>query len=452
MPRLLIAIFSIASIYVIYKIFVHLLNRKLAIILTILTAFNFNFLFQSTVVEPEHPFILLSMLVILYVLKNKDSMNLKKTLFLSALTLLACLFRTIGITLIPAVAIAIIKFDKKKIFELKKYKYAFVYAVLATLTFALLSVYYVEKFKSPTLPYTADKVLFMIDTEALTQLNGNPVALLLKPILNTLGYIYILPSLMFNAALTTAVSDIAHYSILPNLVDGKTLISTLASFPIYLYLYVLIGIFISIIIMTGFVYSILKKRSIIDWYFLFYALILLLYNYRMIRFLIPLVPVLFFYIYRAIQLIQTRINISRIVFSLAILLIVLNVFQSILYAISIHQNTDYDPNMKDVLEMGRWASMNLPRGTKIMDRWGRFGFDILYDIKEVTYPYNYNTTEVYNKVKQNGVEYVIEDSLEDMKGTYGWNRQAGPEPFIKDYKNKLFKLHTIGNCNLYRIT
>jgi len=445
-PRVIIALFSTGAIYLAYRLYCKHAPKH-AMLLTLFTAANFTIIFQSTVVEPEIPYLFFSMAAIYYADKAKRGMPIAVLAFL---TVMSYLFRAPGIALIPALALTITDFKFWPI-KARRIMPAVIFLALTVLPF-IAGILLVMNSEA-VLPNGMENYLLLIDMEFFSNQSGSLLALLIKPAINALGYIYLLPALFANSLLTVELSDAVHYNVLPTLDGSSDSLGLPGSTVVKLAMYIGLGAILCAAVLAGWAYSFFRRRTALEWYFLFYGGILLLYHYRILRFIVPLLPLMILYAYRAVMLLAERFEdlpIKKAALALACILVITNIGQIAWHAVAIRTDSDYDPNMKDAIDMGMWASQNIP-GSRIMTRWGRFGYD-LEGLRELPYPHNLQPEEVYRKARENDVRYVLQDSLPDMEGAYMWNEQAGPEPFIDAYKDRLIPIHAIGNTTLYEIT
>jgi hypothetical protein len=218
---------------------------------------------------------------------------------------------------------------------------------------------------------------------------------------------------------------------------------------------------ISIILLLGFLARAIPNPTIIEFYTFFYVWIYLLWPSKQgERFLVPIIPFIFYYFLNFAQLIIylisrgfkkflsasaerkiSIINLSAIA-TVAFGLFYLNLSPAIDIIAGEHRTPYYQGQTADYINSILWVKENTPKDSIIVtDRapWAH----LLSGRKAYTFPWVPNTQKVIDSIYRNKTTHII---------AVPWGRsQAYLMPTIAAYPDKFTEVHRIGSSIIYRV-
>ena len=454
-PRLFVAILSILSLILMYFIFEKRLSKKKRLLLISLTALNFHYFTYSGFVETEIPYIFFTFICIylfdLYLKKEKISI----IFFIGIFTVFTYLTRFIGMSLFIAILLHLIlnKTKKKLDFEIIKsnLKNTVFYGIISSIILIIWSIRnkilgiggIASNYLSPWMIFTPDW-----NTEKTYEISIIPI--ILKIIINIVGYLYFLPNLIFNGILSLKLNNFAH-TVLESNNKLNFIINQDLNFLIYLGFYFFISFILISIIFFGYFNQIKKKITIIETYLFFNVAILMLYSDRVPRFLVALIPLIIYYLIKGMdKLIKNKIISKKIVSIFYIFLIIFSILSVFKITYEYKTNTEYDPNMKDFFDMALWANENIDSNSIILTN-GKIGLAFFTNLIELPIRTIENSSELFKYIDDNNVNYIIVDSLENMEWVHNWKYRTKKNiiPTINKHPENFKEVHKIENTILY---
>jgi len=326
-------IISIGVLLIIFPFFNEISNRSVAAYVLVLTCLSYYFFSFSCLILTEMPYMFFSLTAMLYIQKaDKRKFFYNKYLIIAAFFILAAYFtRVIGLTLILAL-IAYIFFDKNP--NKKRGKY---FANKLLLSFFLIMPVLLWEIRNINLmegqgeTYYQEIVRY---SQYVKQLSGGEyIVKVLKPIYANIFY------------------------VIPGVLTGIKFSSR--SFFAFL---------LSVVVLTGFTRSFIKKRTFIVYYMAFYLLACFLSPWTKIRYMVSIIPVIFYFFIIGVQVIisasQKYLNIKTSLANYAvafIIFIVMLINAKGLHAVGTGRTYLYGyeyGDVSDFLSMAKWVKEN----------------------------------------------------------------------------------------------
>lgn len=274
----IIAIFALYTTFIFFKRFS---KERIAETAFLLTGVSYFFwAFSCNYIVSETPYLLFSLLTLIMAQKSLKEHNnvIRNSVLLSLLILASYFIRMVGIALLAAVCIFACKSLIKKHKDASACANADRLKRLCTILLICgiaISAWYVREKLLPTVETSVSygEEFVMRTTEA-----GQP-----------------LPSFVFSIIKRNLVNNITHIA---------SLVTSIPQFPQNLRFW---GYFISLLFALGFLHSLIKNSTVVEWYLAFYIGIHLLWPYDYVRFWYPAIPFVFFYLLKALSLIKENI-------------------------------------------------------------------------------------------------------------------------------------------------
>jgi hypothetical protein len=365
------AIFAMFLCYIFFKEYSDEMVPSLIILL--LTGICPFFLEYTTFVLSEIPYLVFSLLGLMFINRYyKDEVWLNGHLFIAILFMLLCFYtRTIGVVFLPAV-LSLFLFSKPKInlfLNLKK-------AISTSVLFIL-----------PSSVWLIRKAILGESTYESTLLSGAS-----KIIQNFKIYLIMTPGrLMFGNC----------DSVSSNLLIPVALVISITS---------LVGLF----------YCLFKNRGITEWYFLFYTAVMLSWPTTVLgRYLVPIIPFIFYYFIVGIKLILSALNLkvfpkrfTDAIFAMIIsLILIVNLNSCIRFAKNQHEKDRLAGSFIGAyIEMNKWLKENSAEESVIMCRNATLTA-LQADRKAMWFPETLESNKIISEIEKNRVDYIIIDSL-----------------------------------------
>jgi len=272
--QLTFAIFSVCLTYVLFKQYV---NDFSAFLISVLTGISFKLLLFSYKMVSEIPYLFFSLIALIYFEKYKqeDSWFSKTGIILGIFILLSYFTRTIGITLIACCLLYFV-FEKRVENWHKKFTVLAALILIPVIIWALRN-FYVGKNISPYLcEFISVNDWFDFDRKTTS---------------------------IFDFGLRIAGNVYAYgFYAIPKIITGVEFSNR--NF---------IAFFITIIVFTGFLIRLIKKRSIVEYYVTLYGLVLLMWAASSVigvRYLVPIIPLIFYYFIIGLEKILEKVIIK----------------------------------------------------------------------------------------------------------------------------------------------
>ncbi len=408
--KVFLYLFFYLSLFFLFKLIKKKETNSIPYIVVILTAINNNIIFSNIRVQTEMPF---TFFTILFFVFWEDFIRSKQTKYLVASSILLgcmCATRTIGIAIIIGL---ICMFLLERKFKQAKFNFRqLIIVLLPVLTFSLcwkLREYYFGLGKQNYINWVVE---FPDKLERFA--------------LNLRIFRYLVP-----------------YSLFP------------MSWP-YIEI-VIIGL-----IGYGFFYCIKKQRSLLEYYIIFYSLIVLAFptggGMFYVRYWIPILPFITYYFIKAIFMLIDKMSQHNILMKsknyVALLVVILVMSAQLRNLKGLVEHEDYDlfkryPQWEDFYKMAVWTKNNTPPDSIIMNRQIS-PFYIWSDRIGVYYPFTYpkmvltekDFFEIITKYKP---DYLVCD-------THFAEVEKVIKPLVNKYPEIFKEVKDISGTKLYRVT
>lgn len=210
--------------------------------------------------------------------------------------------------------------------------------------------------------------------------------------------------------------------------------------PIFI-LKLMLGGFVSFLSLYGFIIHIRKKINTVSLYLIPYFGLCLAYPWHTTRFLLPILPFSFYYFILGAE---SAIERTNLIFSkgfnpkkIAVFFISMIIFSSLIgdaVLIFKARGDPYSPRESNYIHANEWIKKNTPAESIIMCRKPLFTY--FYTKRKSTYyPQTTDVRKVIRSMEENGIDYVIIDTL-----TGGAERYL--KPAIAEYPEKFTLLYS----------
>ncbi|HHT9124509.1 MAG TPA: ArnT family glycosyltransferase [Candidatus Brocadiia bacterium] len=277
---LIIQIFLITiAVFALFVCFVFLrrfYNGKLADTAFLLTGISYFFWsFNCNIIVSEIPYLLFSLLALIVAQKSlkEDNNVIRNAILLSVLILAAYFTRLVGIALLAAVCI----FACKPLIKRQKDALKRLGTILIICGIAI-GAWYVR-----------GKLLENLEASWSYEQEFAQRAITDKEVGQPLS------SYTFTVIKRNLINNTTHIA---------SLVTSIPKFPHSLRFW---GYLISLLFVIGFLYSLIKKSTVVEWYLAFYIGIHLLWPYDYVRFWYPVAPLVFFYLLKTLSLIKENL-------------------------------------------------------------------------------------------------------------------------------------------------
>jgi len=433
--RLLIVLTGMGSIGLTFWIFRREFGYAFGFGIATIAAVSYPLIFECTRILSDVPYMFLSLLSMVFMMRYiKDSCWSNKYGYISVTLLLASFFtRYVGLSLFASFIIYLI-LEKKGEISIKIKKIAVICIIFLIPVSAWISRGAIIRLINP---HPRDLREFLSYEKELVVVDAS------NPRSQVVDLTSLVSRLKFNSQY---YQDLTMDIILGKDKNSKTL-----------------SHIITAVILCGFVYSLIRWRRIFDYYVFFYILIYIFWtSLQGTRFLVPIIPFLFYYFIRVIFLI---IDLLRYIIGIMIRQIKrLNyhfclewVFMSFLVVIVIYLNWASD---KDIIQNERrnpyytgstanyfdaidWIKINTdPDAVVITDR-APYVY-MLSERKTFTFPWIDNVGDVIDSILKNGADYILMTPVGGYAPKYlAPALQSKPDMFRKVYKT--------GDCIIYKV-
>lgn len=403
--KLIPLILGLLSILIFYSLIKQFTDKKTTLIITLIVALNPLILIFSHSLLTEIPYLFFSLLALYYI--NKYDKSSKYLILASLFLLLSYFTRAMGLSLI--VATGLLFLTKKKFKEL-----------ITIMSIVILPV-----------------ILWIIrSTIVKTKFSlGESAFILFNDSTNSI-YSSGLPYTSFWHFITNVFSNIYSY-LGPAILTDINKVSGLSFGKLSLIL-ALFGLILWSITLFGVIKSYFKHRSILEYYFIVYLAIVMLWNWQSIRFLIPIIPLILYYF--VIGLKSIKIN-KKIFHIIIIFILAVSLIGSVFEVTRQHKDPYYGEDWEDLYQMGLWVKENIPENSILLSRKPAMVY--LWS-GEQTFGYPYNS-KTYQFIIDNKINYIILDSFKWTETTKNFLK-----PVIEQNKEDFKLIHQIGETKLYK--
>lgn len=404
--HILISLFGFLGLFFFYLLFKKYIGKK-SIFLTLLLATNLIFiLYSSFYILSDIPYLFFSgfTLYFLFLYINKKDVISKEAIFFILGLILSYFTRYVALTLFFSSLFALYFLDTSG----RKWKKIIFVSLSFLIPFLIWQI--IASFFSPSAVSNYSKQFFLID-----------------PYRPYLGTITEHPQAIF----TRFIKGVNYYySLLPKafgvvFIKRGTLWNELLSF-IFLFL-ILSGIWASIRT---------RQKYCFFYYFFIYLFLIILWPFKEgLRFLLPVLPFFYFYLFKGVEKIfQKRVIFLSFFFSLF--------FINLVALSHISSFKKLPPSLKNFILIHQWIKKNLPDKGIIISRKPTVTY-FFTQHKSIIYPFS-SPEEIWGKIKKEKVKYIIIDEFSYQ--TYYYLL-----PFIYKYRKNLKLLYRIGNTGIFKV-
>jgi len=190
-------------------------------------------------------------------------------------------------------------------------------------------------------------------------------------------------------------------------------------------LQIILGIFISIVAFIGYVKKFILRRDILEFYFLIYCFIYMIWVWAEVRYLVPILPIILFYFIFGLEQVF-RYKKGIIVSFIVILMVCSNIIGNIkMY----NQRKEYPPEYwKGSSEVAQWVKENTPKESLIVCR-KPYLFHCFTGRKTIGYEFTKDISRILNDFKEGKIDFVLLDLNDGMNNVY-------LKPVIDNYHNR----------------
>ncbi len=183
-----------------------------------------------------------------------------------------------------------------------------------------------------------------------------------------------------------------------------------------------------------------KKTYLFFWYFFIYFSLIVFWPYREgVRFLLPILPFLYFYFVAGIGEVFKKF--PKVIYLVLIFLFFLNLTFSFSQKKISYK---YLPNsLKHFLSAHYWINKHLPKIGIIVSRKPTLTY-ILTSHKSIIYPFSLDPDKIWQELEREEARYIIIDEFSRESYYYLL-------PFIYKYRDKLKLLYKQGNTGIFEV-
>ena len=212
---------------------------------------------------------------------------------------------------------------------------------------------------------------------------------------------------------------------------------------------------ITLILLAGYLYCLIRHRSILEYYTFFYMLTYILWTSKQgERFLVPIIPILFYYLFQLLTLIVSgvtrigRLQARRKIIEAVMVLILTGVFIQWNWASDVRiikrerKDPYYTGQTATILDLARWLKDNTAPDTIIVSGAPSHMY-LFSDRKTYSFTWVKNPDEVFESISRIGANYVI-SMPGGRSGIY-------LKPVLEAYAPNFEEIHRQGEYVIYRV-
>jgi 4-amino-4-deoxy-L-arabinose transferase-like glycosyltransferase len=416
--RFLVAMLGYLSLFFLYKLFKEYIDEKIAFFITTVLAINWVFIYYSTgPILSDVPYLFISSFTLLSgsrYLKSGNVLNRQGLLLILGL-ILSYFTRYIGITLfLGIVTVFLLSAQKDRTRKLSLIGFGFFVAFLLwQLATNLIS--------SPASGLHSNQILLV-----------NPYQPFLSNVINHPGYLFV-----------RFIQGANYYYLLIgqslsfNLLDRWKLLAEIFYFTSFLFIFL------------GFCLEFRKdKACMFQYYFLLYFILIILWPFREgVRFVLPILPFLFFYFFSGAMYIFSSIGRRFFLPGVSFIVCMFFIFNTLnLFYIFKSAPSDFKNIPKEgqnFIDLHNWIKSNLKDSGFIISRKPTITY-FYTGHKAFCYPFTLNPHQLWQFVVKNNFKYIIVDEF--SQETYYYLT-----PCLYRYKDRLKFLHSFGNTSIFQV-
>lgn len=404
--QLFVALTGYGSLFFIYRLFRMHIKKKDASFLTLVFATNFVFIsYSAKYILSDIPYLFVSCAALFYAAEYVKAKQLSKKGIATLIAIVASYFtRYAGVTLFFSILIFLLLYAKQH--------YKKIYFIGFGFLAPFVSWNIAAKMLNPG--YSYPRQFFLID----------PYRPFLGTILNH-------P----RAAALRLIEGINYYCS----VTGNALFSPLQH---SVGLRDFLSLFSFVMVFSGLWLSFRKNKfCVFHYYFLAYFLMISLWPFKEgIRFILPILPFIYYYFFEAARYITGFLSKKAMVLSFYSFFLILN-----LLGMPLRKDTfnDLPQAFKNFISMHAWVKNTLPQEAILVSRKPTITYFYTHH-KAILYPFTIQPEEIWNEIIKNRAHYIITDEF--SQETYFYLL-----PFLYTYNDKISIVHRVGNTILFKV-
>jgi hypothetical protein len=434
--RLLIVLMALGSIGLTFWLFRRNFDTWLGLGVMFMTAASYPLMYECTRILSDIPYMFLSLLSLIFICRYaQDERWSSKVGYISAVLILASFFtRYIGLALFAGALIYLL-LDSRGALSLRFKKAALIGAIFLIPASLWMVRGVVVRRISPPPPDLREFLSY--EKEFIVVNPGDPHSK--------------------TARLGDLISRVRrnrqyYQDLATDIVSGKDTDPAKASARV-----------IPIMLLCGFIYCLIRWRGVLEYYMFFYVLMYVAWtSLQGIRFLVPVIPFIFYYLTRALWLIPEgvsflikRLTAGRPIWSksrvlgeqiilaaLVVLLIYCNWVSNANIIRSERRKPYYTGSIANFLDAVGWVKENTPPDAVIVSGRSPWVY-MLSDRKTFTPPWVGDTAEVMASIRRNGTDYVINSPA--------LHSSSFLSPLLAERPGDFVKVHDSGDCAVYEV-
>jgi len=411
--HLLVAFLGYLSLFFIYSLFKKYVDKKLAFFITWFFALNLLFVLYSTnYILSDIPYLFFASFTILMASRymEKPSFINKEGFWVIFGLILSYFTRYIGLTLFSGLLIPLLLTDKKNKFKKILFiggSFLFVFAIWNVL-----------KLLNPTRLSYHFKQLLLVDPYAPYK-----------------GSLFAQP---FNLFLRF-IEGVNYYAV----IIGRSLFFYIIKK--WDFLSEALNLFSIVIVLFGLWLNFRKNRScIFHYYFLFFVFFIVFWPFREgERFILPILPLVFFYFFTGLKAIFGLLpnKISYFCFlSLFLMLFILNILS---FPNKKYSYQELPQSLKHFISLHKWIRENLSDENIIISRKPTITY-FYTNHKAINYPFSFDPEEIWREIRRDNVKYIISDE-------FSYETYLYLMPFLYKNKDKFKLLYHVQNTGIFEV-
>ncbi len=431
--RLLIVSMGVISVFLIYRWFRQSEGCFWAIVLMVLTGLAYPMVVECTRILSDLPYMCLSLLALVFIRKYSTEQRwFSLTACLAVVFILAAYFtRIVGLSLGVGAAASLLFYSGwRKNIALNGKKTLFVGLIFV----AAVSGWFFRNY------------IILTDSDRLTPVLREGVSYERELVIPSPSDPR--PNRITWAQLAERVRENANYyeGLLRDIISGRRWDTRLSA------------IIISLMILSGFLWTAVRKRTVIEYYISIYMVIYLLWtSIQGERFLVPILPFLFYYFFVPIRLLGTLLHfvskhfLPNVLFEQRIIAFAGNccIVFFLFYLVMPYWSMDvnivraerqvpyYTGGWQERVELIQWAKEHTPPDSVLMTDKGPYAH-LLADRIAYSVPRTNNTQVILDVIVEKGVDYLVAPS----DNPYLW-------PTIQQYAERFTLLYKRGDGGVY---
>jgi|GEM_PF-6646225 len=399
--KLIFFIFTLSTLYLLYFIFRQMLSLKETLLLIYVFALHLITAFMATEVMSESIYLPFSLLNIIFVERAAKGKSLY--LWLVILFTVICFYtRSVGIIFLPAISLYFL-------FH-KRYTRSIIFLSICSI---FVSLWFIRMQSLHSEGYFSG--LFAKDIT----LDNSPRATV-ADLLKRVGY----NSIIYCGKV---MADVFFYPHFDNITKDSSLFVLKFAISMVLTLFIILGYF----------FSVRKYFHFLHIYVLIFVIVCILWPFNHSRLVYPIFPFLLLYVVNCIK----NWNYKNLYVGFCIILLVNNLYADIVEIYKLKTKSDVEEDMQSYIEALDWIKDNTRKTDIVMSL--RASFVYFYTGRRgIGYFCLLDREKIYRLIVQNGINYIIVDSLGYKYEKYGlWKTKKFLIPVIEEYKSSFEEVY-----------